>query len=47
MTGKLVKEFAGSKKSARAGAPPMGDLLPVGSDAGKFKDEVIYSIRPL
>lgn len=47
MTGKLIKEFAGLKE---VGAPVHLQWViyfPWVPDAGKFKGEVIYSVRPL
>jgi SnoaL-like domain len=47
MTGKLVKEFAGLKEVGAAVHLQWVIYFPWVPTAGKFKGEVIYSIRPL
>jgi hypothetical protein len=47
MTGKLVKEFAGLKQVGERLRLQWVIYFPWVPDAGKFKGEVIYSIRPL
>jgi hypothetical protein len=47
MTGKLVKEFAGLKQVGERLHLQWVIYFPWVPDAGKFKSEVIYSIRPL
>jgi len=47
MTGKLVKEFAGLKQVGQQVHLQWVIYFPWVPDEGKFKGEVIYSIRPL
>jgi hypothetical protein len=47
MTGKLVKEFAGLKQVGRQVHLQCVIYFPWVPDEGKFKGELIYSIRPL
>jgi hypothetical protein len=47
MTGTLVKEFAGLKEVGKQVHLQWVIYFPWVPDAGKFKGEVIYSIRPL
>ena len=47
MTGKLVKEFAGLKEVGARVHLQWVIYFPWVPNAGKFKGEVIYSIRPL
>jgi len=47
MTGKLVKEFAGLKQVGEQVHLQWVIYFPWVPDEGKFRGEVIYSIRPL
>ena len=47
MTGKLIKEFAGLRQVSEEVHLQWVIYFPWAPDEGKFKGEVIYSIRPL